>query len=135
MHRIKEDKILNLPDSIYKNIDTLAYYKNVKYKSIGDFFIPEEDNYIRFFSKGKLISYTSRIPLGKEYFRTARGLQGKYFVKNKKLYCLIYNYPYGASGILLFKNDTLTYECKNISYYYVKVKNVSPEWLEWQPDW
>lgn len=135
MTRIKDDKILNLPDSIYRNLDTLALYKQVKYKSIGDFFTPKEDEFIRFYGKGKLISYCSRIPLSKEYFRPARGIQGSYFVKKDKLQCSFYNYPYGASGVISFKKDTLINEVNQVTYFYVKLKNLEPEWLNWQPDW
>lgn len=133
--RIKDDKITKIPDSIYRNLDTLALYKKVKYKITGDFFTPKEDDYIRFYGKGKLISYCSRIPLSKEYFRPARGVQGNYFVKKNKLQCSFYNYPYGASGIIFFKKDTLINEVNRVTYFYVKLKNVDPEWLNWKPDW
>lgn len=133
--RFKDDKYIKIPDSIYKNLDTLTLYKKVKYKITGDFFTPKEDEFIRFYDKGKFISYCSRISLSKEYFRPERGLQGKYFVENSKLLFSIYNYPYGASGIIFFRKDTLITEVNHITYFYVKVKDVDPEWLDWKPDW
>lgn len=137
--RIIDNKKLNTPDSIYKALDTLALYQLIKYKTIGDFFIPKEDSFIRFYSKGKLISYASRIALSKEYFRPARGLQGTYFVKKKKTYCTFYNgggvAGGGGAGVMNFKKDTLIILVKNVEYYYLKVKNVDPDWIDWQPDW
>ncbi len=136
MSRIKQNKIINLPDSIYKNLDTLALYKEFKYKSVGNFYKPKEDIYLRFFTNGKFISYSSQIQLSKEYFRPARGIQGEYFVKKNKLQCSFYNYPYGVSGIIFFKNDTLIIEAKNnIIYYYTKQKDIDPDWLNWKADW
>lgn len=135
LKRIKDDKVYNIPDSVYKVIDTLALYKKVKYKSVGDFFTPKEDEFIKFYSKGKMISYSSRIPLSKEYFRPARGVQGSYFINKGKLQCSFYNYPYGASGIINLKKDTLITVINRIDYYYVKINDVDPEWLNWKPDW
>ncbi len=135
LKRFKDEKIIKIPDSVYQNLDTLTLYKRIKYKSVGDFFTPKEDSFLRFYGKGKIISYRSQIPLSREYFRPERGIQGSYFVKKNKLHCSFYNYPYGASGIIFFKKDTLINEVNRVTYFYVKLKNVDPEWLNWKPDW
>ena len=86
-----------------------------------------------------MITYCSRIPVSREFFRPSRGLQGYYYTKSGKLFCSFYNGSAtgggGASGIIYFKKDTLLTLVNRVEYYYQKVENVNPDWLKWKPDW
>lgn len=140
--RIVVSKDPNIPDSIYREIDTLTLYKSVGYKLGNRIWEPKQQAYIRFFSKGKFVySHGSEIELSKEYFRPARGKQGKYEInkKGQLTFTLITSgegYGYSYKGPLKIKGDSLILEVeKNYFDYFIKEQVIDSSWLDWQPDW
>lgn len=138
--RISSKKALNIPDTIYNKIDTLSLYKSVNYKIRGEFFKNNQVAIIRFYSKGKLNYFIGNETINIEYFNPKRGKQGSYYIKKNKILMNVYSsgegFGFGSKGELSFNNDTIIYkEDENHYEYYVKMKNIPLEWLDYEPDW
>lgn len=139
--RVKSAKPLNVPDSLYQKIDTLALYKFVGYKLGNKMYKPNHLAFIRFFSSGKFVYSHGDKELSKEYFRPARGKQGSYFInkRGELIYTLITSgegYGYTYRGLLEVENDSLIKQVeKNHVEYYRKINDLDKEWLDWQADW
>lgn len=140
--RIKEKKYYPVPDSLYKHIDTLALYKLTHYELGGSTFTPKQQAIFRFFSKGKLIYYFGNDTLERNYFIPAKGQQGRYYVKNNKIFIIIYTAGEGfghssKSELYFYEKFMKEIDSHSRTYirHYIKMKEVPIDWLEWQPDW